>query len=173
MRDDIFRKTEKKLYNYFDKDRLINSYKNKIIYLSKYEIELEEKIVNTDIEINVDIKAISYEERVQSSSAGIGYAEKVMIEMIDNLIKEKYRVKKEILDLETRIRRLESNNQIIEENIIMLKSDFTKFITNKYKEKKSNKEIAVSMNMSEATITRVKKQALKVIDSWEETLFCM
>ena len=173
MRDDIFRKTEKKLYNYFDKDRLINSYKNKIIYLSKYEIELEEKIVNTDIEINIDIKAISYEERVQSSNDGVGYVEKVMIEMIDNLIKEKYRVKKEILDLETRIRRLESNNQIIEENIIMLKSDFTKFITNKYKEKKSNKEIAVSMNMSEATITRVKKQALKVIDSWEETLFCM
>ena len=96
-----------------------------------------------------------------------------MIEIIDNLINEKYRVKKEILDLETRIRRLESNNQIIEENITMLKSDFMKFITNKYKEKKSNREIAIAMNMSEATITRVKKQVLKVIDSWEETLFCL
>ena len=173
MRDDIFRKTEKKLYNYFDKDRLINSYKNKIIYLSKYEIELEEKIVNTDIEINIDIKAISYEERVQSSNDGVGYVEKVMIEMIDNLIKEKYRVKKESLELETRIRRLELNNQIIEDNITMLKNDFIKFITNKYKEKKTNKEIALAMNMSEATITRVKKQVLKVINSWEETLFCL
>ena len=70
MRDDIFRKTEKKLYNYFDKDRLINSYRNKIEYLLKYKIDLEIKIKNTDI------KAISYEERVQSSNTGIGYAEK-------------------------------------------------------------------------------------------------
>ncbi|MGL4760395.1 MAG: hypothetical protein ACRCWG_02970 [Sarcina sp.] len=173
MREDIFRKTEKKLYNYFDKDKLIKSYKHKIECLLKYKEELEEKVKTADVEINTDIKAISYEERVQSSSDGVGYAERMMIEMVDNLINEKSRVKKEISDLETRIRRLELNNQIIEENITMLKVELKGFITNKYKEKKSNREIAISMNMSEATITRVKKQALKVIDSWEETLFCI
>ncbi|WP_297522958.1 hypothetical protein [uncultured Clostridium sp.] len=171
MKENIFRKTEKKLYNYFDKDKLINSYKNKIKYLDDYELELEEKIVNIDIEINADIKAISYEERVQSSGDGIGYAERLMIEMIDGLIYEKCRVKKEILELETRIRRLESNNKIIESNLFMLKNDFQKFITNKYRDKKSNREIATIMNMSESTITRMKKQTLKVINSWEETLF--
>ena len=171
MRDDIFRKTEAKLYAYFEKDRLIKSYKNKMGKLLKYEKELEEKIVNTDIEINADIKAISYEERVQSGGDGIGYAEKTMIQIIDSLINEKCRAKKEILELETRIRRIELNNQIIEENITMLKSDLKEFINNRYKDKKTNREIALEMNLSESAITRIKIKSLKYVDSWEGTLF--
>ena len=171
MRDDIFRKTEAKLYDYFEKDMLISSYKNKIEYLSKCKKELEEKIVNTDIEINADIKAISYEEKVQTSGTGISYAEKMMIEMIDGLINEKCRVKKEILELEARIRRIESNNKIIECNITMLNKELKEFINHRYKEKKTNREIALKMNLSESGITRIKNKSIKRVDSWERTLF--
>lgn len=171
MKENIFRKTERRLYNYFNKDKLINSYRDKINYLTNYIKELDYKIKNIDIEINTDIRAISYDEKVQSSLDSSSYIEKIMVEMIDSLICEKYRVKKEIAELETRIKRLEADNKIIESNITMLKDDFQKFINNKYKEQKSNREIALEMNMSEASITRLKKQALKVIENWEGTLF--
>lgn len=170
MKENIFRKTERRLYNYFNKDKLINSYRDKINYLTNYIKELDYKIKNIDIEINTDIRAISYDEKVQSSLDSSSYIEKIMVEMIDNLICEKYRVKKEIAELETRIKRLEADNKIIESNITMLKDDFQKFINNKYREQKSNREIALEMNMSEASITRLKKQALKVIENWEGTL---
>ena len=171
MKENIFRKTEKKLYNYFDKDVLLKSYKEKLEYLLDYQEELELKIKNVDVEINADIKAINYEERIQTSSDGTSYAERMLIEITDDLIKEKCRVKKEIISLQTRIKRIGEANKIIENNISLLKDDFKKFIENKYRDKKSNREIALSMNMSEPTITRIKTQVLKVVDSWEETLF--
>lgn len=171
MKENIFRKTERRLYNYFNKDKLINSYRDKINYLTNYIKELDYKIKNIDIEINTDIRAISYDEKVQSSLDSSSYIEKIMVEMIDDLICEKYRVKKEIIELETRIKRLEADNKIIESNITMLRDDFQKFINNKYRDRKYNREIALEMNMSEASITRLKKQALKVIENWEGTLF--
>lgn len=171
MKGNIFRKTERRLYNYFNKDKLINSYRDKINYLTNYIKELDHKIKNVDIEINTDIRAISYDEKVQSSLDSSSYIEKIMVEMIDDLICEKYRVKKEIIELETRIKRLEADNKIIESNITMLKDDFREFLNNKYRDRKSNREIALEMNMSESSITRLKKQALKVIENWEGTLF--
>lgn len=171
MKENIFRKTERRLYNYFNKDKLINSYRDKINYLTNYIKELDYKIKNIDIEINTDIRAISYDEKVQSSLDSSSYIEKIMVEMIDSLICEKYRVKKEIIELETRIKRLEADNKIIESNITMLRDDFQEFINNKYRDRKYNREIALEMNMSESSITRLKKQALKVIENWEGTLF--
>lgn len=165
------KQTEEKLYNYFKKDKLINSYRDKIDYLNSYIKEIDYKIKHVDIEINADIKAIGFNERVQGSLSSNSYIERIMIEMIDNLMCEKYRVKKEITDLETRIKRLEADNKIIESNITMLKDDFREFVNNKYRYRKSNREIAIEMNMSESSITRLKEQALTVIEKWEESLF--
>ncbi|WP_297439280.1 hypothetical protein [uncultured Clostridium sp.] len=171
MRDNIFRKTEKKLYSYFDKDKLIRSYEEKIKYLKKYHQELEDKIKNVDIKIDADIKAISYEARVQTSSDGISCVEKMMIKMIEDLEIEKARVYIEIDNLERRIRNIDEKNKIIESNINMLNKDILDFIKYKYGNRKANKEIAIAMNMSEASITRLKELAIKRVNSWEETLF--
>ena len=173
MRDNFFKKTEKKLYDYFDKDKLIKSYEDKIKYLNKCYQELEIKIKNVDIKIDADIKAISYEARVQTSSDGISCVEKMMVKMIEELEIEKARIYLEVDRAERKINNINESNKIIESNINMLHEDILKFIRYKYDERKANKEIAIAMNMSEPSVTRIKILALKRINSWEETLFPM
>ncbi|WP_297439078.1 hypothetical protein [uncultured Clostridium sp.] len=171
MRDNIFRKTEKKLYDYFDKDNLIKSCEDKIKYLNKCYKDLEDKIKNVDIKIDADIKAISYEERVQTSNDGISCVEKMMVKMIEDLEIEKARVYIGIDNLERRIRNINEKNKIIESNINMFNEDILNFIKYKYADKKPNKEIAMAMNMSKSGITRIKELTIKRVNSWEETLF--
>lgn len=171
MKNNEFRNTERKLYNYFDKDNLIHSYNNKIEYLKQKIVRLQDRLKNTDININVDIKAISYEERVQCSSEVASYAEKTLMSMVDLMGKEICDTEREIWELEMRIEKLKSDNRIIGENLNTLKNDYIKFIKYKYKEKSSNKSIALKMCMSEASITRLKHQALKLIENWEGSLF--
>ena len=170
MKIDIFRNTERKLYNYFNMENLLHSYINKITDLKNRIKRIDERLMHTDISIDVDIQAIAYNERVQTSSTGVGYAEQQLMLKTEILLNEKARLETEIVDLEIRRDRIKSDNIIIDENIITLRNELKTFLEYKYKNKKSNKQIALEMHMSEATITRTKRQALKVISSWEETL---
>ncbi|MGL4761109.1 MAG: hypothetical protein ACRCWG_06570 [Sarcina sp.] len=170
MQSARFRNTERKLYNYFNMDNLLHSYINKIKKLRDKIRDIDERLKNIDISIDSDIQAISYSERVQTSNTGVGYAEKQLILKTEILINERARIDTEIVELEVQRDRIELDNIIISENIKTLRNDYIEFLTYKYKDKKSNKQIAFLMHMSDPTITRIKHQSLKTISSWENTL---
>lgn len=165
-----FKETEEKLKNYYKKDKLLNSYVNKINLLNRQIKIIDEKIKNTDIIIPEESRSITYEERVQTSSDGCSYAEKMVIKIIDDLIKEKAYKIKEINDTETKIRKIEADNKIIDDNIKELEEELKKFIEFKYRDEKNNREIALKLHKSEAGISRIKRIALNIVQSWEKTL---
>ena len=170
MDKETFRKTERKLYNYYGKEKILSSYKRKIDLLNKHIKEIDNKVKNLDIDIPIESKSISFDEKVQSSNDGSSYAEIMLVKITEDLLKEKAYKLSQINEFEIRIRKIEADNIIIEENIDTLNSELKEFIELKYKEKKSHKQISFAMNMSESTVTRKKELALKVVDSWEEIL---
>lgn len=165
-----FKETEEKLKNYYRKDKLLNSYMGKIELLKKQIKFIDEKIKNTNIIIPEESRSISYEERVQTSSDGCSYAEKMAIKIIDDLIREKAYKIKEINDTETKIRKIEADNKIIDDNIKEMEEEYKRFIEFKYRDEKNNREIALKLHKSESGISRIKKLALNIVESWEKTL---
>lgn len=162
-----FKETEEKIKNYYHKDRILKSYNRKIKLLQDQIKIIDLKIKNTDISIPEESRSISYEERVQSSSDGVSYAERMLIKMINDLIKEKAYKLKEINDIEMKIRDIEAENKIIEENINELDLEIKYFLEFKYKFEKSNREISFKLHKSEPGISRLKKIALEIVSSWE------
>lgn len=73
-----FRETEKKIYNYFRKDKVISSLKHKAEILNKQVDQIEEKLRNTDIIIPEESKAMTYEERVQTLRRKYGTLKLIM-----------------------------------------------------------------------------------------------
>lgn len=164
---ETFRKTEKKLYNYFKKDKKINSLKRKITLLNKHIEQIEYKLKHTDISIPEESKSMSYEERVQTSSTGESYAERTALKITDRLIIEQSRKIDEISELEEEIRNIEADNIIIEENIKLLRKEDIEFLKSKYDKELPDWEVGINLNMSQSKVTRKRQRLVENIANWE------
>ncbi|MEG0133850.1 MAG: hypothetical protein RR782_06965, partial [Clostridium sp.] len=98
--------TEDKLRNYYESDRRIKSYIEKIEFLKNQTSILLYKLDTGDIIIPIESKSPSFAERVQTSRDGSSYVEKAMIQVIDRLEKEIADNIKDIERLEEEIRKI-------------------------------------------------------------------
>ncbi|NFF59790.1 hypothetical protein FDB08_02465 [Clostridium botulinum] len=168
MDKETFRKTEGKLYRYFEGDNKISSLKYKIEILNKQIDYIEKKISSTDITIPEESRAISYEERVQGSGDCTSYAEKTLIRIIDSLLKEQSRKKEEIAILEEQIRTIEADNSILEKNIRDLQDEDKKFLKIKYsKGRISDFKVGQVLGMDQSTATRKRQRLVEDVSRWE------
>ncbi|MCY6372440.1 hypothetical protein [Clostridium ganghwense] len=165
---EIFRKTEKKLYNYFRKDKKIGSLNHKIEILNKQIDDIEKRLKNINITIPEESRSITYEERVQTSSDGISYAERTAIRITDNLLKEQFRKFEEITQLEEELRDIEADNIIIEDNINDLSEEDKHFLKLKYSEGKKDWQVGKELGMSQSTATRSRQRLIENVVEWEE-----
>lgn len=164
---ETFRKTEKKIYNYFKKDKKTNSLKRKITLLNKHIEQIEYKLKHVDISIPEESKSMSYEERVQTSSTGESYAERTALKITDRLIIEQSRKIDEISELEEEIRNIEADNIIIEENIKLLRKEDIEFLKSKYDKELPDWEVGINLNMSQSKVTRKRQRLVENIANWE------
>ncbi|WP_243129241.1 hypothetical protein [Hathewaya massiliensis] len=162
-----FRKTEKKLYNYYGKDKKIENLKKKIYLLYKQIEEIEIKLKKVDIDIPEESKCIAYEERVQTSSDGTSYAERALMRITDRLINEQARKKEEIVRIEEEIRNIEADNIIIKENIKDLRNEDKQFLNLKYKEGMKDWQVGVRLGMDQSTATRKRQKLVEDVARWE------
>ena len=170
MKENLFRKTEKRLYNYFDRDKKIQSYTKKVNRLKKYLKDLEDNIKTSNVEIEVNLPAINYREKVQNTMDLSSNAEKELMNMIVALEREKLSVINEIKSLEVGIQRLEVENTLLEDNLELLRGDIKLFINYKYREHISQKEIAQKMNLSESGVTRLRRKVISKINEFENSM---
>lgn len=170
MKDELFRKTEKKLYNYFDRDKKIQSYTKKVAVLKKYLNDLDEKIRTSNVEIEVNIPAIAFSERVQSSVNLTSEAERELMKMIAALEREKVSVINQIKSLEVGIQRLEIENSLLEDNVELLRGDLKEFIYYKYRNHISQRNIALKMNLSESGVTRLRRRVISIVNEFEDSM---
>ncbi|MGL4739361.1 MAG: hypothetical protein ACRC41_00940, partial [Sarcina sp.] len=163
-------RTEKKLYNYFDRDRKIQSYTKKVDALQRYLNDLDEKIRTSNVEIEVNIPAIAFSERVQSSVDLTGEAERELMKMIAALEREKISVINQIKSLEVGIQRLQVENTLLEDNVELLRGDLKDFIYYKYRKHISQREIALKMNLSESGVTRLRRKVINIVNEFEDSV---
>lgn len=159
--------TEDKLRNYYESDRRIKSYKEKIEFLENQTSILLYKLDTGDIHIPLESKSPSFRERVQTSMDGSSYVERAMIQVMDRLEKEVADNIKEIERLEEEIRKIDKDNKIIDSNIKWLSERHRKYLELRYKKKWGNWQIANKLNISEATCTRMRDRLLENISKWE------
>ncbi|WP_242874657.1 MULTISPECIES: hypothetical protein [Clostridium] len=163
---ETFRNTERKVYNYFKKDRAINSLKHKVDILDKQVDQIEKKLRSTDISIPEESRAMTYEEKVQTSPNSESYAERTAVRIVDKLLKEQSRKLEEIADTEEQIREIEADNVIIDDNIRELcKKDF-EFLKSRYGKELPEWRVGIELHMSQSQVNRKKQRIIENIANW-------
>ncbi|MGU8449416.1 hypothetical protein V1657_11615 [Clostridium perfringens] len=166
----LFKKTEWKLYNYFEKDSKIKAAESKRDLLKRNIEVLEGKIKNTDIRLTPDVKSVSFSERVQTSNDGVSATERNMINLIDKLEREIEKKEAQIVDLELSIMKNKEDNETLDkffdEN---LNEYYRKLLEYKYRDRKYNIEICTELNISETKLVRDKEKIIEKVSKWEES----
>ena len=124
---------------------------------------IEHDIKHTNVRIDPYQNGIGINERVQTSSTGTSYAEKEIMKEIERLEKERVSIIKQILKYKAKKRELENYISNIEFNINMLNEENKRFLELKYSDEAGVVEIAHKMNMSLATVYRIREEIIKNI----------
>jgi len=162
---ETFKKIEGRLYGYFSNLRKIEALEYRCMVLEKAKEQLRQDIRNTNVSIDAELgMAIGYEERVQTSSTGVGHAERGIIKEISRLEKEWIITRREILKVHAKIREIKKNNSEIEYVVGLLDTQCRLITEMKYKDKLSLEEIGLKLNMDKSSISRLRERIVRDIN---------
>ena len=168
MSRDKFKKTEDKLYNYFNKEKKIATLNYRIEVLKNQIDKINQELKECDVSIEVESSSQGFEERVQSSSDGTSYAEREVIRITDLKLKRKLSKEIEIEEIKEEIENIELDNSILEYNLQFINEEWYKLLELKYKFKKNETQISLEMNISQSQVNKIKQKAIADIRRWEE-----
>ncbi len=168
MSRDRFKKTEDKLYNYFNKEKKIATLNYRIEVLKKHICEINQELKKCDVNIEIESSSPGFEERVQSSPDGTSYAEREVIRITDLKLKRKLSKEIEIEEIKEEIENIELDNSILEYNLQYINEEWYKLLELKYKFKKNETQISLEMNISQSQVNKIKQKAIADIRRWEE-----
>ena len=163
-----FKIIEDKLYNFFNKEKKIATLNYRIEILKKQIEKIDQELKECDVSIEIESSSPSFEERVQSSSDGTSYAEREVIRITDLKLKRKAEKEVEIEEFLALIDKIELDNAILEYNLQFINEEWHKLLELKYKDKKSEQQIAIEMNMSQSQVNKIKQKVIFDIKRWEE-----
>ena len=170
MDKDLFRKTEGKLYRYYQSKKKIRELNNEISSLEYHKERVEYDIRHANVTIDYYQNGTGLQERVQSSPSGSSYAETEMCKEIEKLEREHLRINKKILKIKAKIRELEEFIRHMNEIVEQLNEEDKRFIELKYGDKKSMIYISMKLNMAQATTYRKREELIESIAEYENTL---
>ena len=167
MANEEFKFIEKKLYDYYETEKILSSLKFKIGMIEEQIEEIEERIAGTKINIDDDgLQAINYYERVQSTSTGESYAEKAVINQIDSLEKECLAKREIKSSLEKKVRNIKLDKSVLEYNIKLLSEKDKKVIEDKYKKHIPDWKIAEDLHVGSSTAYRIRARVINEMKNW-------
>ena len=168
MSRDKFKKTEDKLYNYFNKEKKIATLNYRIEVLKKQIDKINQELRECDINIEIESSSPAFEERVQRSTDGTSYVEREVIRITDLKLKRKLSKEIEIEEIKEEIENIELDNSILEYNLKYINEEWYKLLEFKYKFKKNETQISFEMNISQSQVNKIKQKAIANIQRWEE-----
>lgn len=168
MRKDEFKKTEEKLYNYFDKEKKIATLNFRIDLLKKQVEKINAELKECNVNIEAESSSPSFDERVQSSSDGTSYAEREVMRITELKLKRKEAKELEIEGIKEEIENIELDNSILDYNLQYINDEWYKLLELKYKDKKSEVHISLEMNISQSQVNKIKQKVIADIRRWEE-----
>lgn len=169
MDKELFRKTEGKLYRYYESKKKIYSIKENIARLEREIKTIEYDIRHSNVTIDYYQNGIGIQERVQSSSTGTSYAENEMCKQIERLEKEHVEKTKKILKNRSKIRDMERYIDYMDRNIRMLQEEDKRFLELKYGDKKNILQISLRLNIAQATAYRKREELVEAVAEYENT----
>jgi hypothetical protein len=153
MDDKVFKKTECMLYRYFRNKRKINRMNHKIYIIDEKAKKIAEDIKSTNVYLNSDIAAISYDKpNIQSNGDRTNQVERELIRLIERLEEELRQTISQ--KLKSKVREIEARNADIGYVISLMSEEAKQFIELKYGEEASIYTIADRLNMGKTTVTR-------------------
>ena len=170
MDKELFRKTEGKLYRYYQSKKKIRELNNEISNLEYHRERVEYDIRHANVTIDYYQNGTGLQERVQSSTSGFSYAEIEMCKEIEKLEREHLRINKKILKIKAKIRELEEFIRHMNENVEQLNEEDKRFIELKYGDKENLLYISIKLNMSKTTAYRKREEIVENIAEYEENM---
>lgn len=170
MDKELFRKTEGKLYRYFNSKKKIIAINNEITNLIYHKDRVEYDIRHANVSIDYYQNGMGIQERVQTSSSGCSYAETEMCKEIEKLKREHLGLNKSILKKRAKIRRTEEFINHMDNNINQLSEEDKRFLELKYGDGKNPIQISMILNIAQATAYRKREELVETIAEYENTM---
>lgn len=164
--EELLKDTEDKLKTYFKKEKIIKTLDIRIDKLKERINKIQKDLKEINITIPEESRSMNYEERVQTSGTGISYAESSVINITSRMEKLLERKRVELLELEEEKFKIETDNDIIENNIKDLKEEYIKIIKLIYGKGKSEEFVAQLLNIDRSNINRRKIAILRNVEHW-------
>ena len=163
----IFRKTEKQLYQYFEDLKKKEAIKKNIDDLNSAIDIIDDKIKECDVNFMIDIQAVGFDERVQTSSDGNSAVEKAVESQITALQREQKHYLSQLYKEEYKLRNLELKTNKMERVINMFNEDLKYFINLMYNLKLKPEKIADKIHVSKKTAYNIRDKIVKEIISFK------
>lgn len=168
MDKELFRETENKLYRYYKKDKLMESLNAKIKLFESQIKTIDNELKSCNINIEPNIKAISYEERVQTSGDGTSYAERETIRITEYKIKRKTAIMLEKEKILEQIDTIERDALEIEWKIKYFTGELKTLLELKYKKRYGDIKIGEELHLSQSQINKRKRKLIQHIAGWDQ-----
>lgn len=167
MDKELFRKTESKLYRYFNKDKQERALKDKLALLDKQIESINRDLKECNINIEPSLQAQQYTERIQTSSDGSSYAEKEIMRVTEIKIRRKTQKQLEKENVLEQLDNIEIECNEIEWKIRDFNGELKKLLELKYKKKYNEEKIAQEMHLNQSQVNRKKQQIINKILMWD------
>lgn len=167
MDKELFRKTEGKLYRYFNKDKQEKALRDKLSLLDKQIESIDKDLRECNINIEPESKSQGFEERVQTSSDGISYAEREIMRVTELKIRRKTQKQIERQNVLEQLDNIEIECNEIEWKVRDFNGELKTLLELKYKKKYNEEKIAQEMHLNQSQVNRKKQQIINKILMWD------
>lgn len=167
MDKELFRETENKLYRYFDRIKHEDALKNKLLLLDKQIRLINNDLKECNVSIEPESKSPSFEERVQTSGDGVGYAEREVMRVTELKIRRAIQKQIERENVLEQLDNIEIECNEIEWKIKDFSGDLKILLELKYKERYGEEKIAQKMHLNQSQVNRKKQHIINEISRWD------
>lgn len=166
MDKDLFRRTEERVERYFKKDAKIKSLKKSINLLEKQIKNIEEELRSCNISIEPESSSPGFEERVQTSSNGMSYAEREVMRVTELKIRRRTEKRLKIEELQELIENIETDSIDMEEIMLDISNEHKEILRLKYEKGWNEYKIAEEVHLSQSQVNKKIRQVIIKIGDW-------
>lgn len=167
MDKDLFKNTERKLYAYYSKDKNQKRLKDRLNLLEKQIEAINKELRECNINLEPESKSPSFDERVQTSSDGMSYAEREAMRVTELKIRRLTQRCIERQNVLEQLDNLEIEYNEIDWKIRDFNGDLKQLLELKYKDLFNEMKIARILNLDQSQVNRKKQQIINKIIMWD------
>lgn len=166
---ELFKDTEDKLYKYFNRDNITKGLNSQLSVLDKQIADAEKELKDCSyINIEEQSSSPSFDERVQTSSTGISYAESQIMKLTNIRLERMNRLKLEREEILNQLNDLECIKAEMDWKINQLKDNYKSMLSMLYKDRMNEVQISFKLHLSQSQVNKRKNKILEQIFMWDK-----